>query len=729
MLKNILYSIALVLSFSATMGATESAALVCNDLVNVSLNEDCGLSDLDVDIFLEGDVDVTLYSYEILGINDEPVELANANDPNHISNYVGQCLTYVVHEISSSNQCWGTVCIEDKLPPVLSCDCETPYLADGVTPNPDCTFSCFEVWDLEILEEPGRNNELLPDADDMVPEDNCLDFGFPIYNITYSEGPNCGEQIVTRELLWTYTDLSGTVQYLSCTQNFLFDNLDINTIGGTVNGAWDEYPDIFTANSGDRPLQNVYTPESVVYLSCGADTSPAGIAAAYDIDTPGRPTGIDRDDHSQTPNIVEHNEGYTYAYPYVVQAGWAGRFHAKPIDNNMCNIYTVYSDLTYDTCADDCFGNSKVARSWTILDWCSATTTDFVQTIKRIDQEGPQVSGPDVILSVDPWACTADYVVPAPEHLMDNCDKDPTWTVVTAPGISYVNGTLIGLPKGVSQYSYEATDCCGNVSYYTVNVLVEDKTAPTAIALQNVVVGLVNDQDGSGIAKLFAVDVDNESHDGCTDVHFEIRRGTEGCYAESSTFNNDGHADDAVDDGDNGEYVKFCCEDLTEVDDEGNSYGMLDVVLRVWDDGDMDGVFGSAGDNYNETWTTVRVEDKQEPIVVCPPHIELSCHEDYLDYELTGRPYAFKTCEAVDCDGEPSDNFRKKPTNSPPFAGEEIPAYNPSCRRGAIQRTWNCEGKTCTQWIIMRDTEEGELEIVWPEDQTSDCLGFDADEP
>jgi len=29
----------------------------------------------------------------------------------------------------------------------------------------------------------------------------------------------------------------------------------------------------------------------------------------------------------------------------------------------------------------------------------------------------------------------------------------------------------------------------------------------------------------------------------------------------------------------------------------------------------------------------------------------------------------------------------------------------------------------------MRDTEEGELEIVWPEDQTSDCLGFDAQEP
>ena len=710
----------------------QGGGIICNNSVNVSLDENCSLNVLDASIFLEETQDPSLYGFEILGINDVPVNLTNTNDPNHISNYVGECLSYNVFDACTNNSCWGTICIEDKLAPVVNCDCVTPYLADGVTPNPDCTFSCFEVWDLELLEEPGRNNELLPDADDMVPDDNCIDFGFPITNLTYSDGPNCGEQIVTRELLWTYTDLSGTVQYLSCTQNFLFQELDVTSIGNTVNGAWDGYADIFTANSGDRPMQSIYTPEPIVYLTCGADVSPEGIAATYDIDTPGRPAGIDRDDHTQTPNIVEHNEGYAYAYPYVVQGGWAGRFHAKPIDNNVCNIYTVYSDLTYDTCADDCFGNSKVARSWTILDWCTATTVDFVQTIKRVDQEGPAVSAPDVTLSVDPWACTADYVVPAPEHLMDNCDKNPEWTVSTGPGVSYVNGTLVGLAKGITQFAYEATDCCGNVSYWTVNVLVEDRTAPTAIALQNVVIGLVNDQDGEGIAKLYAVDVDNESHDGCSDVHFELRRpdaNAESCAAGSSTFNNDGHADDHPDDNDGGEYVKFCCDDLLLVDDEGVSYGMLDVILRVWDDGDMDGVFGSAGDNYNETWTTVRVEDKQAPVVVCPPHIELSCNEDYLDYELTGRPYAFKTCEAVDCDGEPSDNFRRKPANSPPFVGEEIAAYNPSCRRGAIQRTWSCEGKTCTQWIIMRDTEDGELEITWPEDQTVDCLAADAGEP
>ena len=714
--------------------------LVCNDHINLSAGPDC-LVNLTADMILEGiDPECTGSGfpsfYDVLILDDSGNPLPTDDTYGGItfdaSELVGQTITVEVISVCNSYTCGTTITIEDKITPELNCDCETPYLADGVTPNPDCTFSCFEVSDLEILEEPGRNNELLPDADDMVPDDNCIDFGFPTYNITYSEGPNCGEEIVTRELLWTYTDFNGEVQYLSCTQNFLFDNLDITSIGATVNGAWDGYPDVFTANAGDRPMQSIYTPEQVVYLSCGADVSPAGIAAAYDIDTPGRPTGIDRDDHSQTPNLVEHNEGYAYAYPYVVQGGWAGRFHAKPIDNNICNIYTVFTDLIYDTCAEDCFGNSKVARSWTILDWCTATTVEFVQTIKRIDQEGPAVSAPDVTLSVDPWSCTADYIVPAPEHLMDNCDKDPTWTVATAPGITYINGTLVGLEKGITQFTYEASDCCGNVNSWTVNVLVEDKTAPTAIALSNIVVGLINDQDGEGIAKLYAVDVDNESNDGCSDVHFEIRRpdaNGEWCATGSSTFNNDGHEGDHPDDPDGGEYVKFCCEDILSVDDNGVSYGMIDVILRVWDDGDMDGVYGSEGDNYNETWTTVRVEDKQAPVVVCPTHIELSCNEDYLDYELTGRPYAFKTCEAVDCEAEPSDNFRRKPANSPPFVGEEIAAYNPSCRRGAIQRTWSCEGKTCTQWIIMRDTEDGELEIIWPEDQTSDCLGFESGEP
>lgn len=702
--------------------------LSCNNQVNISLDENCGILDLSVDAFLEGeDVDETLYELEILGINDIPVELNNQNDPNYIGTYVGQCLTFNVIQIDNGNYCWGTVCLEDKILPSVSCDCETPYLADGVTPNPDCTFNCYEIWDLEILEAPGRNNEILPDFPDAT--DNCGDISPADVQLVVTPG-NCGEEIVTRNLLYQYTDLNGFTQSISCSQQFLFSRLTINSIGETVNGAWDGYPDIFTANSGDRPVSSLYSPQHTVILPCGAGTTPADIAALYDIDTPGRPTGIDKDDHSQTPNIVEHNEGYAYAYPYVVQAGWAGRFHAKPIDNNVCNIYTVYEDLDYDVCAVDCYGNSKIARTWTILDWCDAQSVTFTQVIKRIDIDGPAISGPDHTVSVDPWSCEAQFTVPAPEHLNDNCDKNPTWDYDVPNGIVDVNG-VVSLPKGVTPITYRSYDCCGNTSQFVFNVYVEDKTAPTVVTKENIVIQLTNTQSGDGLAKLYAVDVDNFSHDGCGPVHVEIRRnGNDWCNPGSNTtFNNDGHGEDIESDIDNGEYVLFCCEDAIEQDEDGVFYGVHDVVIRVWDDGDMDGTFGSAGDNYNESWTTVRVEDKLDPIVVCPPHIELSCNEDYLDYELTGKPYATLACNDLECDSDPSDSFRKKSANQPPFVGEEIPAYNPSCRRGAIQRTWSCGGKSCTQWIIMRDTEDGTLTIEWPEDETLECLESADNEP
>ena len=715
--------------------------LSCNDHINISASEGCEVY-ITADMIMEG-IDPECLGAGFPSFYDVVIEDSEGNrlpvDDTYggvvldASDFIGQTIVVYVESTCNGYGCSTTVLIEDKIAPTLACECETPYLEDGVTPNPDCSFKCYEVWDLEELESLVRSgNEVLPSVFDNLPEDNCLDFGAPAIAYSYGEGANCGEQIVTRELAWTYVDETGQTQYLTCTQNYLFDNLELSSVGATVDGAWDGYSNIFEAVTGDRPVSDMYTPEQIVNLPCGADYDPVSIATFYDIDTPGRPSPASNNDYDdETPNLVEYNEGIPYAFPYVVQAGWTGRYHAKPIDNNICNIWQVYSDLTYDTCADDCFGNSKIARTWTILDWCDASTVEFVQTIKRVDEEGPQVSGPDYTISVDPWGCTANFEVPAPEHLQDNCDKNPTWTVVGPVGVEIVNGYAIDLPKGTTTLTYVAEDCCGNQTYSSFNVTVADRTAPTAIALQNIVVQLTNEQDGDGIAKLFALDVDNESHDGCTDVNFEIRRpdDIDWCHSGNSTFNNDGHIGDDSNDTDNGEYVIFCCEDLLDIDENGVAYGLHDVLLRVWDDGDMDGVFGSAGDNYNEVWTTVRVEDKQAPVVVCPPHIELSCDQDFNDYDLTGRPYGFRTCGDIVCDNEPSDSYRSKPSSSAPFVGESIPAYNPSCRRGAIQRKWTCDGEPCTQWIIMRDTEEGDLEITWPDDVTADCIDIEYDEP
>jgi len=155
---------------------------------------------------------------------------------------------------------------------------------------------------------------------------------------------------------------------------------------------------------------------------------------------------------------------------------------------------------------------------------------------------------------------------------------------------------------------------------------------------------------GSGIAKLFATSVDKGSHDGCGPVKLEIRREDQNCDIEgNTTYNNDGHPNDDVDDPDNGEFVKFCCSDLAAngVDEDGDGvidYSQYKVWLRVWDDGDMDGVYGSDGDHYNEAWSWVRLENKVPPSLLCPADITVDCETDIHDLAIVGGAQGASAC-------------------------------------------------------------------------------------
>ena len=151
---------------------------------------------------------------------------------------------------------------------------------------------------------------------------------------------------------------------------------------------------------------------------------------------------------------------------------------------------------------------------------------------------------------------------------------------------------------------------------------------------------------GDGLAKLYAQSVDIGSHDGCTDVKLEVRREDDICDIRgNTTYNENGHPQDGSPnpnspsyDSDGGAFVKFCCEDISNATVDVNGDGELDagyvkVWLRVWDDGDMDGLYGTEGDNYNEAWAYVKVEDKLAPTIQCPPDVTLTCDMDYTDPE------------------------------------------------------------------------------------------------
>ncbi len=466
------------------------------------------------------------------------------------------------------------------------------------------------------------------------------------YSFTDSESlSDCTTGTITRT--WTCVDKAGNTS-APVVQTIFVEPLSLDGLGST----W-------------------FVPPAILELPCGTGTSPWDIANFYDnwidtdgdgiLDTPDAITDDCPNSDPDCPDVYEFEEGIVMGFPFYFAEGCNSACNAKntthpqPIDNNICNLFSSYVDTEIPACGVECPGNIKVIRQWTVLDWCNSSTIPYTQIIKSTDLDAPEITAPDITLSVNPWGCVASGPLPAPEHLYDECAKpgDLTYTVSGPVPVISLDGSgnppygLIGAPKGVHTFTYTAADCCGNVGTGTMTVTVVDDTPPVAIAKEAIVVSLTSGgSDESGYAKILPVHIDNGSHDGdCGPVRLEIRRpsGAPMCgnvgnngYNNNVTFNDNQDPQDNNSDTDGGQWVKFCCDDLSA----GNTYtgpdgqivsyqDSMPVILRVWDDGNCDGTVGGAGDNYNETWAYVQVENKLPPVILCPPDATIGCDMDW----------------------------------------------------------------------------------------------------
>lgn len=566
--------------------------------------------------------------------------------------------------------------------------------------DPACIFTCADETNWEVIDElPG-----------VTVVDNC-GAGDLVSTDTWSDGV-CGQRILNRN--WFLTDPNTGEAAATCTQQFLFN--PINAASLTL-------------------------PPATVVLACGGDASPSSIADELGIET-------------AYPHYFVGDKQYDSDGNFT---GYAQRAVGVYDGAGVCNLFVSYTDVDITDCPG-CPGNKKVIRSWSILDWCDGSTTPYTQIIKASDSEAPIVSAPDVTVSVSLWGCTADFYLPCPEHLGDDCYGDNLNYEVVGPAgvtISQVSSTLCstgyqyvasGAPKTMFDephtFTYVATDCCGNVGQYDIAVTVLDNTPPVAITKEYTVISLTSTpgQD-NGFAKMYPESINNGSHNGdCGDVVLEIRRadGAPACgnigvdgYNNNVTFNNTvpplvpsdaAHPDDDRDDTDGGAYIKFCCEDLTDVDANGNAYGSVEVLLRVWDDGNMTGVYGDFVDlnndddhqdlgeldNFSDSWAYVRVEDKLAPQISCPGDITMKCDQDYTDTTVTGMASGSATCSGVGVSFTDDTNIS-------------------TCGAGVVYRTWCIEGTNncCTQKITIDyfstwnpcDRDAG---IVWPKDYTGE---------
>ncbi|MBK8669606.1 MAG: hypothetical protein IPN89_09120 [Saprospiraceae bacterium] len=642
--------------------------LTCNDHLNISVNETCRIA-LVPDMLLE--------NYEALGPcqdGDFIIKVWPFGDASKATGNVNGVATAYpkgthTYEITHpyGNKCWGTFTVEDKLAPRIDC-------------GPVRNIQCYEV-DALVAEDVTKKAS--PSTARFAPSwaDNCGMVTAEFTTHKLLDGCNGGN--VLRK--WIVTDMSGNTAY--CEQWFA-----VNTVV-----EWS-------------------CPTSLVVLGCKDAVTPEAIAAS---------------------------RGVAAGFPYF--ASPAGN---TPI-HGVCNYYTTYSDVEIDACGAHCHGNRKVIRSWQILDWCNGTVTPCQQIIKAIDTEAPTFIVKDTIISTAPWYCEGDFYVPNPWELHDNCDINPTWSVKSSVvGVQIVpallNGTphpvykyrAIGVPKGTSHLKYTATDCCGNEVTIVSNVTVVDKTPPVPVAKRDIVIGLVPGYDANGVpdgtAKLYSESIDNGSYDNCSAARLEIRRVNKGVKSDNVTtdapscgnlgngiprwnnnitFNNRLAANLGnnmpynTNDTDGGLFVKFCCEDLTSAGADFDGDGTLDVgyhmvIMRVWDDGNMDGTIGNAGDNWNDTWANVKVECKVPPVITCPADATIHCDwaiEKFVsssatksvvgvDFKKTGLPEAYGVCT------NPAIEFRDREVTD-------------QCGIGFIERTFVIKEKdltrTCVQIITI----------------------------
>lgn len=666
--------------------------LACNFDINLTVDGECNL-EITPSMLLEGEV-YDESSYTVV-VKNQYGEVIPQPLPKSV---IGQRLQVsIIQRCFPQQSCHGHVTIEDKIAPIVECNCAE---------EDECTFRCIDLEVVQsetldmLLGRPGASRAVLTTPPTY--SDACSDVTVTFNNRIVKD--KCGTSILYRD--WIFTDASGNRSF--CTQVFYFNPITISELS--------------------RPQQNVH-------LGCGALTSPEDVASSFDVDSrPGicnvNNIGDFCDDWSASTHVVELHEGYPYAYYTYEVIGFDGNLHKMKVDNNVCEIFAGYTDQEYEVCEEaGCPGSKKVFRSWTVLDWCTGETDKFLQVIKAVDEEGPTYNVTDAIDSTDPWLCSATWIVPAPQDLRDNCAplSKITWGVI-APAPAVVSGrfpnySVSNLSKGQNIITYWAEDCCGNRTEKEIVVTVNDITAPVAIVKQNIVLGLTGSVNGpNGYAKLYGWQVDNGSFDVCSDsVKIEIRRLSGGdCdnsgsnnHNNNSTYNNNSgltnatagsswiHTNDNVLDTDDGAFVKFCCEDIPA----GQEFANHDVEIRVWDDANMNGIYGDnliingVRDNYNTTWATIRVENKLPPVLTCPANVNVFCDEEiYLSLDQdtrvadvnlnrTGYPQVTDLCTNILL------------TYSDQWVGQ----YNESCKLGTIRRTFKATKgsvvSTCTQLI------------------------------
>jgi len=261
--------------------------------------------------------------------------------------------------------------------------------------------------------------------------------------------------------------------------------------------------------------------------------------------------------------------------------------------NGLCDISVIYSDQVFSSCG----GSSTTFRTWTALDGCTNTTSEFEQIIELEDKFGPEIICPaDITVDANSFSCDGTVTLP----VIGGTDECSSFTVTSTWEFGQGPGPFTNVPVGQHLVTYIATDDCNNNTVCSMVVHIVDNTPPTPICENSIGVSL----SPLGDARVFVATFDEGSFDNCAIDKYEVRRDTQ-------SF---------------GPFVDFNCADV--------EVPFVLVQLRVYDDNGL----------FNDCWIQVTVNDNFSPAITCPASVTVDCQDDLTDFSLTGFPNVTDAC-------------------------------------------------------------------------------------
>ncbi|MBK6903231.1 MAG: T9SS type A sorting domain-containing protein [Saprospirales bacterium] len=235
------------------------------------------------------------------------------------------------------------------------------------------------------------------------------------------------------------------------------------------------------------------------------------------------------------------------------------------IFHDECELIGVsHEDQLFTVVPDACY---KIVRTWTVINWCiyddfgydayseagkaecnlnvdwdgdgdkdcrtfrdgwnstgSPGTPDgyivWKQTIKVNDNEDPDFTIPAIDGCIVDTDCDTDITLPYPV-ITDECslsfDVDITGDLGNFLNITG-DVTVADVEVGEYEITYAVTDNCGNTSYQTITVVVEDCKLPTPYCVNGLVIEIMQ----TGMIEIWAEDFDAGSFDNCGPVQLSL---------------------------------------------------------------------------------------------------------------------------------------------------------------------------------------------------------------